>query len=151
MLGLLGLQDDYTHDGRVLVEVLHDRAVPQTLLTHRQTLIQLAQVYKQINAPFGELGKNSLIISTAALESDSAGDATCMELENLIAAWTNQRDGLTVLLILVHQRRRVVHCNVTEHPSARWTALQVVEAFARDEAPRYLLRDRDRIYGMHFR
>jgi hypothetical protein len=46
MLGLVGLQDDYTHDGRVLVEVLHDRAVPQTLLTHRQTLIQLAQVYK---------------------------------------------------------------------------------------------------------
>jgi putative transposase len=54
---------------------------------------------------------------------------------------------LFVLVILGHQRRRIVHCHVTEHPTAAWTAQQVVDAFPWDEAPRYLLRDRDRIYG----
>jgi putative transposase len=58
---------------------------------------------------------------------------------------------LFVLLILAHERRRIIHFNVTEHPTAQWTAQQVVEAFPWDEAPRYLLRDRDRIYGTHFR
>jgi putative transposase len=55
------------------------------------------------------------------------------------------------LVILAHERRRIVHFNITEHPTAQWTAQQVVEAFPWDEAPRYLLRDRDRIYGAHFR
>jgi transposase InsO family protein len=58
---------------------------------------------------------------------------------------------LFVLVILAHERRRIVHLHVTEHPTAEWTAQQVVEAFPRDEAPRYLLRDRDRIYGASFR
>jgi putative transposase len=58
---------------------------------------------------------------------------------------------LFVLLILAHERRRVVHFNITEHPTAQWTAQQVVEAFPWDEAPRYLLRDRDRIYSAAFR
>jgi transposase InsO family protein len=58
---------------------------------------------------------------------------------------------LFVLIIVAHERRRVVHCNVTEHPTAPWTAPQVVEAFPWDEAPRSLLRDRDRIYGTTFR
>jgi putative transposase len=58
---------------------------------------------------------------------------------------------LFVLVILAHERRRVVHVNVTEHPTAQWTAQQVVEAFPWEEAPRYLLRDRDRIYGTTFR
>ena len=58
---------------------------------------------------------------------------------------------LFVLVILAHERRRVVHFNVTEHPTAQWTAQQIVEAFPWDEAPRYLLRDRDRIYGAAFR
>jgi transposase InsO family protein len=58
---------------------------------------------------------------------------------------------LFVLVILAHDRRRIMHFQVTEHPSAQWTAQQVVEAFPWDEAPRYLLRDRDRIYGDAFR
>jgi putative transposase len=58
---------------------------------------------------------------------------------------------LFVLLILAHHRRRVVHFNVTEHPTAEWTTQQVVDAFPWDEAPRYLLRDRDRIYSVLFR
>jgi putative transposase len=58
---------------------------------------------------------------------------------------------LFVLVMLAHERRRVVHVNVTEHPTEQWTIQQVVEAFPWDETPRYLLRDRDRIYGASFR
>jgi putative transposase len=57
---------------------------------------------------------------------------------------------LFVLLILAHERRRIVHFSITEHPTAQWTAQQVVDAFPWDEAPRYLLRDRDRVYGAAF-
>jgi transposase InsO family protein len=58
---------------------------------------------------------------------------------------------LFVLVVLAHHRRRVVHFNVTEHPTALWTAQQIVEAFPDDSAPSYLLRDRDRVYGQQFR
>ncbi len=54
---------------------------------------------------------------------------------------------LYVLLVLKRARRQVVHFNVTEHPTAQWTAQQMVEAFPFDTAPHYLLRDRDAIYG----
>jgi transposase InsO family protein len=50
---------------------------------------------------------------------------------------------LFVLVMLAHHRRRVVHIAVTEHPTAAWTAQQLREAFPWDEAPRYLIRDRD--------
>jgi putative transposase len=58
---------------------------------------------------------------------------------------------LFVLVILAHERRRVVHFNVTDYPTAVWTAQQMVEAFPWHEAPRYLLRDRHGIYGAAFR
>jgi putative transposase len=58
---------------------------------------------------------------------------------------------LFVLVVLAHQRRRVVHFNVTEHPTAHWTAKQIVHAFPDDTGPSYLLRDRDQVYGAQFR
>ncbi len=58
---------------------------------------------------------------------------------------------LFCFIVLRHHRRTVVHFNVTAHPTARWTAQQIVEAFPYDEAPRFLLRDRDSIYGDDFR
>jgi hypothetical protein len=58
---------------------------------------------------------------------------------------------LFVLVVLAHQRRRVVHFNVTEHPTAAWTAQQIVNTFPEESAPSYLLRDRDRIYDHAFR
>src|SRR5262245_53761329 len=57
---------------------------------------------------------------------------------------------LYVLLVLAHDRRRIVHFNVTAHPTAEWTAQQLREAFPFDRAPQYLLRDRDRIFGAEF-
>ena len=58
---------------------------------------------------------------------------------------------LFVLVVLTHHRRRVVHFNVTEHPTAVWTAQQLVDAFPDESAPAYLLRDRDGVYGQPFR
>ena len=58
---------------------------------------------------------------------------------------------LFVLVVLAHHRRRVVHFSVTEHPTAAWTAPQLVDAFPDDSAPSYLLRDRDGVYGEYFR
>ena len=58
---------------------------------------------------------------------------------------------LYVMIILAHDRRRIIHTAVTEHPTAAWLSRQVTEAFPWDTAPRYLLRDRDASYGQHFR
>jgi putative transposase len=58
---------------------------------------------------------------------------------------------LYVFLVLAHDRRRILHCNVTAHPTAEWTGQQLREAFPFDQLPRYLLRDRDAIFGHAFR
>ena len=57
---------------------------------------------------------------------------------------------LFVVVVLSHHRRRIVHVNITAHPTAEWAAQQVVEAFPDDTAPRWIHRDRDRIYGAVF-
>jgi putative transposase len=54
---------------------------------------------------------------------------------------------LFVFVVLAHDRRRVLHFNVTAHPTAAWTAQQILEAFPFETVPKYLLRDRDAIYG----
>ena len=58
---------------------------------------------------------------------------------------------LFVFVILSHDRRRIIHFGVTANPTAEWTARQLLEAFPWDTAPRYLLRDRDGVYGEKFR
>jgi putative transposase len=57
---------------------------------------------------------------------------------------------LFCLVVLRHDRRRVLHFNVTEHPTSHWAAQQMVEAFPEEVSARYLLRDRDRIFGEYF-
>jgi hypothetical protein len=56
-----------------------------------------------------------------------------------------------VFPVLAHDRRRILHFNVTAHPTAEWTGQQLREAFPFDQLLRYLLRDRDRIFGDDFR
>jgi len=57
---------------------------------------------------------------------------------------------LYVFLVLAHDRRRILQFGVTVHPTAEWTVQQLRNAFPWDSAPRYLLRDRDRIFGQDF-
>ena len=54
---------------------------------------------------------------------------------------------LFVLVILAHNRQRIVHVAVTEHPTAAWTAQQLRNAFPENESPRYLLHDRDSVFA----
>jgi len=57
---------------------------------------------------------------------------------------------LYVLVVLNHKRRKIVHFNITDPPTAAWTAQQIINAFPYDTAREYLLRDRDSIYGSVF-
>lgn len=97
MMVLLGLKDDYTHDGRALVEDFKFVAIPKT--AQGATFRDLADVYKQIDAPIGKLSLDSLKISTRAMESNSTGDATYNNLENRLDAFTTERDVLQSKII----------------------------------------------------
>ena len=57
---------------------------------------------------------------------------------------------LFVLIIISHDRRKILHANTTEHPTAIWTARQILEAIGTDDVPDYLLHDRDAIFGAVF-
>ena len=57
---------------------------------------------------------------------------------------------LFVLVVLSHGRRRLRHFNITEHPTAEWTGRQLIEACGPEDSPRYLIRDRDQVYGERF-
>ncbi len=94
ILSLVGLQDTYIHDGRVLTETIDDHAVPKRLRDLKSTLPEFTHIYKQINAPFGRLALASLKISTAALASDTSDDSAYTALENKIATFTAQRDTI---------------------------------------------------------
>ena len=94
LMFLVGLTDDYTHDGRVLSEVIDKKLLPKGLRDDQKLAEALGQAYKSINAPFGPLAMASLKVSTAALASTSAGDTEYLSLENEIQSWTEQRNSL---------------------------------------------------------
>jgi hypothetical protein len=97
MLRLVGLADDYTHDGRVLFEALTDTAAGGSLRAHDDILSQLAAAYKAINAPRGELGSRTLTgISTTALAEDAS---TYASLEAQIQSITAQRNDIAGKMI----------------------------------------------------
>jgi len=95
MMVLLGLNDDYQHDGRLIFEDLNGYAVPAAVHKGEGIVRQLAEAYKRINAPVGQLGLASLVISTRALESGNAtDDTTYANLENQLVSFTSRRNGL---------------------------------------------------------
>jgi hypothetical protein len=106
ILSLVGLKDDYAHDGRVLVEVMssrHDDGAAARFNgddAHNNDFVDLAEIYKQINAPVGELGLASLRISTRALTGGSASDdSQYTDLENKLSTITTQRNALAAQMI----------------------------------------------------
>jgi hypothetical protein len=102
MLQLLGLHDDYVSDGRVLVEDMANSALPPALHSGspgRAAYIQLAQLYKQLNAPVGAFGLATLKLSTQALESRSPGDTAYNNLEQLLVALGLGRDTIAAGLL----------------------------------------------------
>jgi arylsulfatase A-like enzyme len=102
MLQLLGLHDDYASDGRALVEDMANSALPPALHSGspgRAAYIQLAQLYKQLNAPVGAFGLATLKLSTQALESRSPGDTAYNNLEQLLVALGLGRDTIAAGLL----------------------------------------------------
>ena len=110
MMLLLGLKDDYTYDGRALVEALTPQAIPQAMrdvggqvfgpgMPGAGTFTSLAQMYEQINAPTGQFGITTLAISTHALESNTPGDATYTYLEGQLSMMTTQRNAIAAQMI----------------------------------------------------
>ena len=93
-LSLLGLRDTYPHQGRVLIEMLAQNALPRALREQEETLVRLGQLYKQINAPVGALGLASVKMSTRGLESGGAGDQVFSRTEASLATLTASRDAL---------------------------------------------------------
>jgi transposase InsO family protein len=57
---------------------------------------------------------------------------------------------LYVLVVMAHERRSIIHFNITDSPTAFWTAQQIINAFPENTAPKYLIRDRDGTYGSAF-
>jgi Type I phosphodiesterase / nucleotide pyrophosphatase len=89
---LVGLNDDYVDDGRVLIEALTTKATPQTLIAHRATAQRLGDAYEQVNAPFGSFALDTLKASTKAVASSD--DSVYTSIENQIQTLTTQRDAL---------------------------------------------------------
>jgi hypothetical protein len=98
MMELLKLRDDYTSDGRVLIEVISPSALPKSMRTDEPLLIKLGDLYSQINAAVGEFGLDTLAASTKALASDSPGDATYTKIENELIKLGNERDAIVALM-----------------------------------------------------
>jgi hypothetical protein len=96
ILALIGLKDDYAHDGRALIEEFEGWAVPSALRNGRGITMQMAQVYKQINAPVGQLGLATIEISTRAL---NGSDPTYTDLENQLISINSQRDSIASKMI----------------------------------------------------
>ena len=75
----------------------------------------------------------------------------CLASIDFFTVYTVRFRILYCFIVLCHDRRKIVHFNVTTRPSQRWAAQQIVEAVPFDEAPRYMIRDRDGVYGAWFR
>ncbi len=100
ILELVGLKDDYVHDGRVVAEILDGYALPEAL-KKSSSFVSLAQMYKQLNAPFGAFAMATLSSSTKALASNDANDATYNSIEGQIQSLTAQRDALAAQMIVL--------------------------------------------------
>jgi hypothetical protein len=91
LLALLGLKDSYVHDGRVLSEWMEQRALPSAIRQSRENFNELAEVYKQLNAPLGELGRASLVYANRSVTGVDTAYARYLAK---IGDITNQRDSL---------------------------------------------------------
>jgi hypothetical protein len=98
IMALTGLQDDYSHDGRVLTEDLDGWARP-TATRLNGGFAKLAVIYKQIDASVGQFALGTLAASTQAIESNAPGDSRYLSLENQLISLNNQRDALAAQMI----------------------------------------------------
>jgi hypothetical protein len=118
MLTLLGLTDDYQHEGRALVEDFTGWARPHAV-KESENFIRLARALKKIDAPVGPLGLASLHASTIALESNDPGDVTYTVIENQLASFAAQRDALAAQIISLLEGAQFDNQRIPEEKAER--------------------------------
>ena len=91
ILALAGIAGDYVHDGRALIEFILPERLPAAVTSNTDDLVRLGALYKEINAPFQDLGLDLLNVSTGALKGN---DVEYKEVENAIVSLTKDRDDL---------------------------------------------------------
>lgn len=91
LMSLTGLNDDYAHDGRTLIEIMQDTVLPPALVNHRASFSRLASIYKAVNAPLGPVGMRSLADATAAIEGS---DGAYLGFQSELRTFTNERNSI---------------------------------------------------------
>ena len=126
MMALVGLKDNYIHDGRVLAEKLQDFALPNALRHDEgENFVALAQLYKQLNAPLGSVGQSSLFVANRSILSDdvtygrylakidaitTSRDALAGQIKSVLdgAAFANQAIGDHLAAVLSNRARKLI-------------------------------------------
>lgn len=123
ILALTGLQDDYTSDGRVLLE---DVSAPLDSSFHDSkrtaALLDLEHAYKQLNADVGTFGLATLAASTTALEDSSTSQTTYTNLEHALAQLDTSRDALAATISAALNDVEFNDANLDIHQAQDWTA-----------------------------
>ena len=94
MLEALGLHDDYSLDGNAVTQVLDRSTLPSSLRKHLGRYEDLAAIESQLNAPFGQFGHDSEVVSTTAVESSAPNDSVAKGFDQQLSACKSQRDAL---------------------------------------------------------
>jgi hypothetical protein len=121
LLTLLGLKDDYQTDGRAVTEIASENALPVSLRVHDPSLERLGDSYKQLMASFGSFSMDTLVASTRALASNSAGDQTYTNTESAIEALTNQRNALAADIRAGFNQAQFDGVKLSENQIKAWT------------------------------
>jgi hypothetical protein len=99
MMTLVGLTDDYVHDGRVIIDKLDQNRLPANLRASYAAYRALADIYKQLNAPLGSVGMNSLVYANKNILKDDTSYATYLTtLGNFTAARNNLNSAIIGVL-----------------------------------------------------
>ncbi|HXO08061.1 MAG TPA: hypothetical protein VN880_08515 [Solirubrobacteraceae bacterium] len=94
MMSMLDLTDDYAPDGRAISQIMDPSDMPPAIAANTSDYDALSNAYKQLNAPFGEFGRDSLQVSTRAVSTSSSGDATYQAWDSQLAACEALRSPL---------------------------------------------------------
>src|SRR5438034_11380724 len=119
-LVLAGLRDDYINDGRALIEAIETKALPQSLIAHRATLLRLGDAYEQVNAAFGQFGTDLLTASTRALKSTNESEYE--SIESAIADLTTERDNLAAHIKAALNAAAFDNQPINEQQAKAWIA-----------------------------
>jgi hypothetical protein len=119
---LLGLRDSYRIDGRAATEAMTAAAVPPAIAGERAAVEALGQIYKQIDAPFGQFAADMLVVSTHALQGADMGDTIYTSKEASIASLTAQRDALVQQIRAALDEAQFANQPIDPLQIASWTS-----------------------------